>query len=42
VEQYQQQRSIVTGGVKMYEKRRFENVNKIKSYLPGSQLMPAA
>jgi len=32
----------VSGGVKMYEKRRFENADKIKSYLPGSRLMPAA
>jgi hypothetical protein len=33
---------FVSGGVKMYEKRRFENADKIKSYLPGSRLMPAA
>jgi hypothetical protein len=32
----------VSGGVKMYKIRRFENASKIKSYLPGSQLMPAA
>jgi len=27
----------VSGGVKMYEMRRFENASKIKSYLPGSR-----